>query len=65
MGALFGSSKPARVLPPQKGVTNAEAQAKSNAESADRARARLRTRTLANQPRSTLLNEEAGELLLS
>ncbi len=65
MGALFGSSKPAPVLPAQKGITNAEAQAASNAESADRAKERLRKASLVNQPRSTLLNENVEELLLS
>ncbi len=65
MGALFGSSKPAPVLPAQKGIKNAEAQAASNAESADRAKERLRKASLANRPRSTLLNENVEELLLS
>ena len=66
MGALFGGgSKAAPVLPAQKGITNAEAQAASNAESADRAKDRLRKASLANQPRSTLLNENVEELLLS
>ena len=62
MGAVFGSSKSAQVLPAQVGVTNAQAQATSNAESADRAEKR-RIASLANRPRSSLLNE--GELLLS
>ena len=62
MGGLFSRPKAAAVLPAQVGITNAEAQAKSNAESADRARARL---TLANRPRTSLLNEELEERILS
>ena len=46
----------------QKGITNAEAQAKSNAESAARARKRA---SLANSPRPTLINDEETERLLS
>ena len=65
MGALFGSSKPAPVLPPQKGITNEEAQAQSNLESADRAKERLRKATLANLPRTSLLNEDLEEGLLA
>ena len=65
MGALFGSSKSARVLPPQKGITNAEAQAQSNLESADRAKERLRKASLANLPRTSLLNEDLEERILS
>ena len=62
MGGLFSRPKAAEVLPAQVGVTNAQAQAQSNAESADRARARL---TLANRPRTSLLNEDLEASLLS
>ncbi len=77
LGALFGLPDPLldAVLPAktktadqpaqQKGITNAEAQAKSNAESADRAKERLRKASLVNQPRSTLLNKDITERLLS
>ena len=66
VGALLfgrgGSSDAPAAVPAQKGITNAEAQATSNAESATRARKRA---SLVNQPRSTLLNENVEELLLS